>query len=143
MFGSLSEVFLLSPAETATKNSSFRAVKVFGKEILDAKSPRRNITVNLKVLSAKSDHHQISPCHINAESVVMRIADMITQDEFARRFYQLLPTTSVGNEEGQQMRIHILILGFKGLKQSSIKSFKLCTKIYYFSRNYTFYLLFC
>ena len=98
MFGSLSEVFLLSPAETATKNSSFRAVKVFGKEILDVKSPRRNITVNLKVLSAKSDHHQISPCHINAESVVMRIADMITQDEFARRFYQLLPTTSVGNE---------------------------------------------
>ena len=98
MFGSLSEVFLLSPAETATKNNSFRAVKVFGKEILDAKSPRRNITVNLKVLSAKSDHHQISPCHINAESVVMRIADMITQDEFARRFYQLLPTTSVGNE---------------------------------------------
>ena len=97
MFGSLSEVFLLSPAETATKNSSFRAVKVFGKEILDAKSPRRNITVNLKVLSAKSDHHQISPCHINAESVVMRIADMITQGEFAR-FYQLLPTTSVGNE---------------------------------------------
>ena len=76
MFGSLSEVFLLSPAETATKNSSFRAVKVFGKEILDAKSPRRNI-------SAKSDHHQISPCHINAESVVMRITDMITQDEFA------------------------------------------------------------
>ena len=78
MFGSLSEVFLLSPAETATKNSSFRAVKVFGKEILDAKSP-----VNLKVLSAKSDHHQISPCHINAESVVLRIADMITQDESA------------------------------------------------------------
>lgn len=65
------------------KNSSFREVKVFGKEILDAKSPRRNIAVNLKVLSAKSDHHQISPCHINAESVVMRIADMITQDEFA------------------------------------------------------------
>ena len=30
-------------------------------------------------------------------------------------FYQLLPT-SVGNEWGQQMRIQILILGFKGLK---------------------------
>ena len=30
-------------------------------------------------------------------------------------FYQLLPTTSVGNEWGQQMRIQILILGFKGL----------------------------
>ena len=32
-------------------------------------------------------------------------------------FYQLLPTTSVGNEWGQQMRIQILILGFKGLKR--------------------------
>ena len=30
-------------------------------------------------------------------------------------FYQLLPTTSVGSEWGQQMRIQILILGFKGL----------------------------
>ena len=30
-------------------------------------------------------------------------------------FYQLLPTTSVGNEYGQQMRIQILILGFTGL----------------------------
>ena len=33
-------------------------------------------------------------------------------------FYQLLPTTSVGNEKGQQMRIQILILGFKGLKDT-------------------------
>ena len=31
--------------------------------------------------------------------------------------YQLLPTTSVGNEWGQQMRIQILIWGFKGLKR--------------------------
>ena len=30
-------------------------------------------------------------------------------------FYQLLPTTSVGNEEGQQLRVQILILEFKGL----------------------------
>ena len=30
-------------------------------------------------------------------------------------FYQLLPTTSVGNEYGQQRRIQMLILGFKGL----------------------------
>ena len=74
--------FFSVPPRQLQKNSLFRTVKVFGKEILDAKSPRRNITVNLKVLSAKSDHHQISP-HINAESVVMRIADMITQDEFA------------------------------------------------------------
>ena len=33
-------------------------------------------------------------------------------------FYQLLPTTSVGNEYGQQMRIQILILRFKGLRRS-------------------------
>ena len=31
-------------------------------------------------------------------------------------FYQLLPTTSLGNEKGQQMRIQMLILWFKGLK---------------------------
>ena len=30
-------------------------------------------------------------------------------------FYQLLPTTSVGNEWGQQLRIQILMLGIKGL----------------------------
>jgi len=36
-------------------------------------------------LSPKSDQHQISPCNINAlyDRVVMRIMDMITQDEFA------------------------------------------------------------
>ena len=39
----------------------------------------------LNPLSPKSDQHQISPCNINALSnrVVMRIRDMITQDEFA------------------------------------------------------------
>ena len=31
-------------------------------------------------------------------------------------FYQLLPITSEGNEWGLQMRIPILILGFKGLR---------------------------
>ena len=33
----------------------------------------------------ESDHHQISPCNINAllNRVVMRITDMITHDEFA------------------------------------------------------------
>ena len=45
----------------------------------------------------------------------MRNTDVISQDEFAC-FYQLLPTASVGNELGQQMRIQILILWFKGLK---------------------------
>ena len=36
-------------------------------------------------LRPKSDQHQISPCDINAllNRVVMRITDMITQDEFA------------------------------------------------------------
>ena len=36
-------------------------------------------------LSPKSDQHQISPCNIDAlqNRVVMRITDVITQDEFA------------------------------------------------------------
>ena len=36
-------------------------------------------------LSPKSDQHQISPCNINAslKRLVMRITDMITQDECA------------------------------------------------------------
>ena len=39
----------------------------------------------LNPLSPKSDQHQISPCNIDALSnrMVMRITDMITQDEFA------------------------------------------------------------
>ena len=46
----------------------------------------------------------------------MRNTDIITQDEFAAYFNQLLPTTSVEEEEeGQQMIIQILILGCKGL----------------------------
>ena len=35
-------------------------------------------------------------------------------------FYQLLPTISVGNEWGQQTRIQLLILGFKGLKNVAV-----------------------
>ena len=37
----------------------------------------------LNPLSPKSDQHQISPCNISAlqNRVVMRIKDMITQDE--------------------------------------------------------------
>ena len=49
----------------------------------------------------------------------MGITDMITQDEFAWYFILLLPTTSVRNEQGQQMIIQILILGFKGLNSNS------------------------
>jgi len=46
----------------------------------------------------------------------MRITDMITKMNLLD-IYQLLPTTSVGNEKGKQMRIQILILGFKGLRR--------------------------
>ena len=54
----------------------------------------------------------------------MRIADMFTQDLLDLN--QLLPTTSVGSEYRQQMRIQILILGLKGLKwhHSSVRSKK-------------------
>ena len=43
------------------------------------------IPPSVNPLSPKSDQHQISPCNINAlyNRVVMRIRDMITQDEFA------------------------------------------------------------
>ena len=44
----------------------------------------------------------------------MRIVDMITEDKsyFINKFP---PTTSIKNAQGQQMRIKILISGFKGL----------------------------
>ena len=42
-------------------------------------------------------------------------------------FNQLLPTTSVGNEYEQQMRIQILILG---LKESKACSWKKTKKLY-------------
>ena len=35
-------------------------------------------------------------------------------------FYQLPPTTPVGDEQLQQMRIYILILGFKGLSNTRL-----------------------
>ena len=37
-------------------------------------------------------------------------------------FYQLLPTTPVENEEGQQMRIQLLIWGFNGLNRAEFDS---------------------
>ena len=48
----------------------------------------------------------------------MRITEMITRDEsVAIYFINFSPTpASVGNQQGQQMRIQILILRFKGLK---------------------------
>ena len=47
--------------------------------------PHINLLGPLNPLSPNSDQHQISPCNINAYSTpeVMRIKDMITQDEFS------------------------------------------------------------
>ena len=44
-----------------------------------------SVLKSLNPLSPKGDQHQISPRNINAllNRVVMRIKDMITQDEFA------------------------------------------------------------
>ena len=41
-------------------------------------------TLQINPLSLKGDQHQIFPCNINAlqNRVVMKITDMITQDEF-------------------------------------------------------------
>ena len=43
------------------------------------------MTVVFNRVSPKSDQHQISLCNINAllSRVIVRITDMITQDEFA------------------------------------------------------------
>ena len=51
------------------------------------------LTAFFNPLSPKSDKHQISPCYINAlyKRVVMRIMDMITQDEFASYFINFSP----------------------------------------------------
>ena len=46
--------------------------------------PTATVRVSFNLLSPKSDQHQISPCNSNAlkNRVVMRITDMITQDQF-------------------------------------------------------------
>ena len=44
----------------------------------------------------------------------MRTTDMITQDEFACYFY-INFSPLIGNEQGQQTRFQILILGLKRL----------------------------
>ena len=55
----------------------------------------------------------------------MRITDMIIQDDFFLiLFYRLLPTTSVGNEQGKQMKIQIQILGLKGLKSAKYETYE-------------------
>ena len=75
------------------------------------------VTASVNPLSPKSDQHQISLCNINVllNRAVVKITDTITQNEFAWYFISF-STTSVGNEQGRQKRIHILILGFKGLR---------------------------
>ena len=42
-------------------------------------------TGNINPLSPNSDQHQISSCNINTllNRVIMRITDMVTEDEFA------------------------------------------------------------
>ena len=50
---------------------------------------------------------------------VMRITDLITQDEFAWYFINFPPTTPAGDEKGQQITISILIVGFKGLSSAA------------------------
>ena len=48
--------------------------------------------------------------------MVMRITDIITEDELAWYFINFSPLILyVRNEWGQQMRIQILTLGFKGV----------------------------
>lgn len=72
----------------------------------------------LKPLNPKNDQHQLSPCYFNAlyNRVVTRIQDRITQDESV--LLDIL-TTSPNYISSKciwkEMRIYILILGFKGL----------------------------
>ena len=82
--------------------------------LLQGKSQRRkHLSVFksiLNSLSPKSGQHQISPCSTNAllNRVVVRIIGMITQGKFSWYFINCSPLL-------QQMRIQVLILGFKGL----------------------------
>ena len=47
----------------------------------------------------------------------MRIEDMITEWRWILlMLQQILPTTSIENVKDQQMRILLLILGFRGIK---------------------------
>ena len=52
-----------------------------------------SLSLLLNPLSPESDQHQISPCNINAllNIVVMRITDIIKQDEFAWYFIDFFP----------------------------------------------------
>ena len=89
----------------------------------DAHADALNI---INPLSPKRDQHQISPCNINC--FVKQSGHENYGHDHTRQicliFYQPLPTTSVGNEWGQQMRIQILILGFKGLIYSRTSLFR-------------------
>ena len=97
------------------------------------------VTTSVNPLSPKSDQHQISLCNINVllNRVVVRITDTITQNEFAWCFINF-STTSVGNEQGRQKRIHILILGFKGLRDPLSLAFNVLSPWFFkYSRRHS------
>ena len=82
--------------------------------------------------SPKSDQLQISPCNIIALLFLLKQSGHENYRHDHTRwicliFYHLLPTTSVGNGQGQQMRIQILISGFKASWQKNVfpKHYKL------------------
>ena len=97
------------------------------------------VTASVNPLSPKSDQHQISLCNINVllNRAVVRITDTITQNEFAWCFINF-STTTVGNEQGRQKRIHILILGFKGLRDPLSLAFNVLSPWFFkYSRRHS------
>ena len=87
-------------------------------------------------LSPKSDQHQFSPFNINLRQSGHDNYGHDHTGWIYLIFYRLLPTTSVGNQSGQQMRIQILILEFKGLSSSGrIRPFRVKGKRFQKFRN--------
>ena len=67
-------------------------------------------------LSPKGDQHPISPCNINAlqNRVVMRITDMMTQDEFAWYFITFSPLLLLEMNRGNKWEFKFWSWGLKG-----------------------------
>ena len=78
-------------------------------------------TFQINSLNPKCDQYQTSPSDINAlqNRLVMRIKDMITQDTMRWYFNNF---SLLGNVQGQQMGIWILISWLKGLKSNIARS---------------------